>query len=224
MKEPNDCPYRRQGESPGTTGTSLLNGLRGDEPKSWERLIRDYAPLVFRWALSAGLHPEDAVGVGQEVFQGIAAGLDSFRRDEVGQTFRGWVRQITRYRAVDFLRRNGEEPRGAGGEERPEHLERMFVRDEVDENSLEMDVAVELAIGIVRAEFEPRTWRAFEQTVMEDHPTQVVADELGMSAAAVYVARSRVQKRLRQVLDEVTADDLDHPVRRRIEKRDSVTS
>jgi RNA polymerase sigma-70 factor, ECF subfamily len=222
MKEQNDCPYRRQSESPGTTGASLINGLRADEPKSWERLIRDYAPLVFRWALSAGLHPEDAVGVGQEVFQGIAAGLESFRRDGEGQSFQGWVRQITRYRAVDFLRKNGEEPRGVGGEERPEHLEKMHVNDELDETSLETDAAVELAIGVVRAEFEPKTWRVFEQTAMEGRSAQAVADELGMSAGAVYIARSRVQKRLRQALDEVTAGDLDHPVRRRFEKQDSI--
>jgi RNA polymerase sigma-70 factor (ECF subfamily) len=208
MKGRDDCPYRRHAGSPGSTGTSLINGLRSNQPQSWERLIRDYAPLVFRWALTAGLHPEDAVGVGQEVFQAIAEGFDSFRRDSEGQSLRAWVWQITHNRAVDFHRKYGKEPRAIGGDEGQDYMEKWIVEVAEENNSSGIGAAVELVIGVVRAEFEPRTWRAFEQTVMEDRPASDVAAELRMSVGAVYVARSKVQKRLREVLAKLTSDDI----------------
>ena len=54
---------------------------------------------------------------------------------------------------------------------------------------------------LVQDEFEHRTWQAFEQTAAEGRSPVDVAAELGMSPGAVYIARSRVLKRLRAELD-----------------------
>jgi RNA polymerase sigma-70 factor (ECF subfamily) len=58
-------------------------------------------------------------------------------------------------------------------------------------------------LDLVRGEFENRTWEAFWRTAVEDRPARDVADELGMSVLAVYKAKSRVLRRLRQELGDL---------------------
>jgi RNA polymerase sigma-70 factor (ECF subfamily) len=60
----------------------------------------------------------------------------------------------------------------------------------------------------VRGEFEPKTWRAFWSTAVENHSIQNTASALKMSVGAVYVARSRVMSRLRSRVQEITLDGI----------------
>jgi DNA-directed RNA polymerase specialized sigma24 family protein len=59
----------------------------------------------------------------------------------------------------------------------------------------------------VALEFEPATLRAFQLVALDGVPGAQAADELGISLTAVYIARSRVQRRLRS-LAEGLLDDL----------------
>ena len=58
----------------------------------------------------------------------------------------------------------------------------------------------------VRDEFRGTTWAAFWETGVEGKKAQVVADALGMSIGAVYMARSRVVARIRQVIEQVECE------------------
>ena len=55
-------------------------------------------------------------------------------------------------------------------------------------------------LDVIRAEFEDRTWQAFWRVSVGGESATNVADDLGVSVAAVYKAKSRVLARLRQVL------------------------
>ena len=60
---------------------------------------------------------------------------------------------------------------------------------------------------MVKSEFEPRTYQAFWGVVVEERSPDEVALALGMkSAGAVYTAKSRVTKRLRELLDQFEDD------------------
>lgn len=56
---------------------------------------------------------------------------------------------------------------------------------------------------IHRSEFEPRSWQAFWRSAVDGIPTAVVAEELGVTAAAVRQSRSRILRRLRQQLGDL---------------------
>jgi RNA polymerase sigma-70 factor (ECF subfamily) len=58
-----------------------------------------------------------------------------------------------------------------------------------------------IGLDLVRAEFENHTWEAFRRVAIERQSSAQVAVDLGMSIAAVYQAKSRVLRRLRQELD-----------------------
>jgi RNA polymerase sigma-70 factor (ECF subfamily) len=61
----------------------------------------------------------------------------------------------------------------------------------------------------VKDEFAPKTWQAFWRTGVDNRPVAEVAAELGMTAGAVYIARSRVLARLRQRIEELGDDTAD---------------
>jgi RNA polymerase sigma-70 factor (ECF subfamily) len=57
------------------------------------------------------------------------------------------------------------------------------------------------AMELMEAEFEANTWKACWESVVSDRPAAEIAVELGMTVNAVYLAKSRVLRRLRADLD-----------------------
>jgi RNA polymerase sigma-70 factor (ECF subfamily) len=52
----------------------------------------------------------------------------------------------------------------------------------------------------MRTDFEPTTWQACVEHAVNDKTAAEVGRELGLSEGAVYVAKARVLRRLRQEL------------------------
>src|SRR5262249_31973061 len=99
------------------TSRSLLARAREHDPGAWERMVALYAPLVLHWCRRWGLPPTDAADVFQAVSQPVATPLDGSRRARAGDTFRGWLRAITRNKVNDYFRRREREPGAVGGSE-----------------------------------------------------------------------------------------------------------
>jgi RNA polymerase sigma-70 factor (ECF subfamily) len=49
---------------------------------------------------------------------------------------------------------------------------------------------------------QPATWQAFWRTAVEGHDPRQAARDLGLTLAAVYLAKSRVMARLRALIRE----------------------
>src|SRR5437016_5008771 len=99
------------------TSRSLLERVRADDGPAWDRLVRLYAPLVMHWCRRWDLQEQDVADVFQEVFLSVATHIADFHKDREGDTFRGWLRTITRSKVLDLFRRRGREPAGCGGSE-----------------------------------------------------------------------------------------------------------
>src|SRR5262249_14489708 len=59
----------------------------------------------------------------------------------------------------------------------------------------------------LRPQIQDTTWQAFWQTAVEGKSGKEVADCLGLTAAAVYLAKSRVMARLRALVREVLDEE-----------------
>ncbi len=59
------------------------------------------------------------------------------------------------------------------------------------------------AAGQIRQEFEPATWDAFWLTAVEGESPKAAAAQTGKSLGAVYIARTRIMKRIRETVDEL---------------------
>jgi RNA polymerase sigma-70 factor (ECF subfamily) len=187
------------------TPLSLLERVRAHDPAAWQRLIRLYQPLVLFWCGKGGIRLQDTEDVAQEVFAAAAAGLDGFRRDRPGDTFRGWLRGITRNHILLSFRRNNGRPLAVGGSDAwlrlhdiPDSLPGPGEDDEV-----EMSQLYQRVLEQVREKFEERTWQAFWLTVIKGRIPATLTEELGMSVASIRQAKSRVLRHVKQELGEL---------------------
>jgi RNA polymerase sigma-70 factor (ECF subfamily) len=189
-----------------STRTSLLLRVRNQDAEAWRRLTRLYGPLVFHWCRRLGLNPDQAADVFQEAFASVARGIARFDPGRSQGSFRGWLWTVTRHKVLDLQRRSAHLPDGVGGSSNQKRLAELpdpFTdesHDELDRN--ESASLVHRALTLIAAEFEPRTWQAFWRATVEQQPTGVIAEELGMSLASVRQAKSRVLRRLRAELGD----------------------
>jgi RNA polymerase sigma-70 factor (ECF subfamily) len=205
VPDPQDSP--QPAEAPrGDTSRTLLQRLRANEPDAWRTMVHLYTPLVYQWCARSGVRGADAEDVAQEVFRKAAAKLDSFRREREGDTFRGWLRAITRTTLVDQVRREGREPAARGGTDAQRKLQDLVdpltSLDEDSEAGEETKGLRMRALEIVRGDVEERTWEMFWLTVVEGLSPMDVAQRLGAKPAAVRKAKSRVLHRLKEQFDD----------------------
>jgi len=186
----------------------LIERAKAHDETAWTELVRVYGPLVDWWLGHAGLTPEDHDDVFQDIFSTVARNLGEFRKDRPHDNFRGWLRVITRSRVVDHVRREDRQPAAEGGDEAQQRLlqlpELRFDRAaHKAEQEQEISLVVRQALDLVRAKVQPATWDAFWRVVVDGQPPQQVAAELGVTDVAVRMAKSRVLRRLRELLSEL---------------------
>jgi RNA polymerase sigma-70 factor (ECF subfamily) len=185
----------------------LLEQIKLRQPAAWERFVDLYGPLIYRWCRDLGVTAADAPDVVQEAFLAVGVHVAEFRRERPGDSFRGWLWTITRNKIRDQARRRQGEVRAAGGSEANQRLSQ--VPDLPPDTSLGDQPASELsflarrALEVLEQEVETRTWQAFRRVVIDGQSVAAVADELGMSIRAVYEAKYRVFRRLRQELSDL---------------------
>ena len=208
MKDPGNV---RNGEakaaSPGSTSTGLVNGVKGHDGEAWRRLAHLYGPLVYQWCRQQGLQASDAEDVVQEVFLTVAAKVPLFRHDRPDDTFRGWLWTITRHKLGHWIRRQRVKEQPAGGTDAQRRLQAAAMPEELSGSASANDAGAvagvyQRALQLIRTEFEDRSWEAFRRLVLEGQGAADVAADLGMTRNAVYVTKSRILRRLREVLGD----------------------
>jgi RNA polymerase sigma-70 factor (ECF subfamily) len=192
----------------GSTSRSLLAEAKLADPAAWERLAKLYAPLVAFWCRRWGVADQDIVDVLQDVFSAVASHLPGFRKERVGDTFRGWLLTIARNKTRDYFRRRGDEPCAAGGTEASLRLQQVAdPHQETDLPDAADDAIIDGVLGraleSIRGEFHERTWQAFWGVVVEGRAVADVAADLDMRPGTVRVAKSRVLLRLRNELGDL---------------------
>jgi RNA polymerase sigma factor (sigma-70 family) len=180
----------------------------GDEA-AWAEFVSIYEPFVYRLGRRKGLQDADAQDLCQEVFRAVASAIDRWDPDPAKGSFRGWLFRIARNLSVNFLTNQGRQVRGTGRTTVQQLLEAQPEPDAQAEAEFSTEFkrqAFRWAAEQVRHEFADSTWQAFWKTGVENRPVAVVAEELGLSVGAVYIARSRVLARLRQRATQLTSD------------------
>jgi RNA polymerase sigma-70 factor (ECF subfamily) len=192
------------------TSTTLLRQLC--DPKNstaWDTFVERYRPVIVGWCSRHGFQHQDAEEVTSEVLAKLVVAMRNFTYDPA-RRFRSWLTVVVANAATDYLRKRRSHPIGLGGDRAVEMLNRIAdpYADESPvsadllaglETELRRDVLIATeARAVVQKRVERHTWRAFEMTAMDGRPGAEVAHELGMTVAAVHMAKSRVLKMLRE--------------------------
>lgn len=200
MNSTSHSPNSRNDES---TSRSLLELVRSHDEEAWRCLTELYGPLIYYWSRNAGLGPEDAADVLQDVFRSVVIHIARFEKSDASGSFRAWLWTITRNKIRDFFKVRSGKASAAGGTNA--YLLMLAVPEtepnDRQDSSLVTDSGLTFrALKVIQREVNEKTWLAFWRTTIDDIPPEVVADELGVSIASVWQAKSRVLRRARQLL------------------------
>jgi RNA polymerase sigma factor (sigma-70 family) len=189
------------------TQPSLLLRIRQPaDGDAWRQFVELYAPLVYGFLRKQGLQDADAADVAQDVLRTVAQRISDLDYDRSRGSFRGWLFSIVNSRLMDFRRRNQRERALVA-----QAAEAAQPDPEDTASSGEWDLDYErqvfhAAAERVRGDFGESAWRAFWQAAVEGRPAKEIAAQLGMSPAAVYLAKARVMNRIREELEILTGE------------------
>lgn len=188
----------------GRTRGSLLIRLRdAQNHAAWREFVELYQPVIYRLCRRRGVRHSDAEDLVQQVLILVARAVDRFDASSERGTFRGWLYRISHNVIVNFLSRDLPKNRAIGGDENAA----LTAAAEKENSSLvRMEVRRQLfreAAQRAREEFEESTFRAFWLTSVEDKSIEETAAQLNKSTGAIYAARSRVLKRLRDIVQDL---------------------
>jgi RNA polymerase sigma-70 factor (ECF subfamily) len=197
-------------DAPATRLSLLVRLCDARDDGAWSQFVEIYAPLVFAFARKHGLQDADAADLTQDVLQAVSGGIRRLDYDPRRGSFRGWLFTVVRNKLRNLVAAQKRPGRGTGDTDAQNRLSELPAREEDQTAWWDQEYEQRVfswAAEQVRGSFQASTWLAFWLTAVEGKTGPVVAKMLGMSVAAVYLAKGRVMTRLKEIIRET----LDEP-------------
>jgi RNA polymerase sigma-70 factor (ECF subfamily) len=196
---------------PPITRPSLLIRIRdARDAQAWQQFVKVYAPLVYGFLRRRGLQDSDAADLTQDVLRAVAGAAGRLDYDPNRGSFHGWLFTVVRHKLQNFTAGPQRRFQGTGDPEVQARLEQQAAPQPDEAGLWEQEYERQLlarAMDQVRAHFEESSWQAFSQTTLDGRKARDVAESLGMSVAAVYMAKSRVLAQLKNEIGKLREDD-----------------
>jgi RNA polymerase sigma-70 factor (ECF subfamily) len=180
----------------------------GGDNAAWEEFASIYRPVIVRIALRKQMQFDDAEDLAQQVLLLVLKNINKWKSDPARARFRTWLQTVVRNATMNALSRRPKDQASGG----TNSLQQLHQRpDKADSLSFDLEWQRETLRWVahqVRGEFESTTWTAFWDTAIEQLPAQEVAEKIGRSVGAVYIARSRVMQRIKQRIAELDDDSI----------------
>ncbi|MCB9874572.1 MAG: sigma-70 family RNA polymerase sigma factor [Planctomycetaceae bacterium] len=182
------------------TPASLIARLRNEhDHDAWNVFVDLYAPMLLRWCRRRGLSDQDAADCIQDILTLLVGRMREFEYDP-NRSFRGWLKTVATNRLHDFFTRR----------------QRIIDAEALASSSLETDNEVDVfdeqeyrdyvigrALQMIETDFDDKTCDIFRELMLHHQSAEEVAEQFGVSRNAVYLAKSRVLRRLRERLDRL---------------------
>ena len=207
-----DAPMSPQREDIIPTRYSLLSRLQNwDDQESWKDFFDTYWRLIYNVAVRSGLSDAEAQDVVQETVICVAKDIQKFKRERAKGSFKGWLRNLTRWRVQDQLRKRMpvQEQSGSPCEEMEPResleapgnspLEEMWDK-EWKEN------LIEAAIERVKRQVKEEHFQMFDLYVTKKWSVGAVAQTFGVNPGQVYLAKHRIGSLIRKEVRRLEKD------------------
>ncbi len=189
------------------TSVSLLEGLRDPTHRAvWTDFVGRYRPLIIRFGMRAGLSGADAEDAAQSTLTVFATAYADGKYDRQKGRLRHWLFGI----AAKHINRARSNPRRREVQVCGQPGETDFFAGLPDQDKLEglwnkewQEAVYRQCLAEVRTTFDERTVAAFKLLTSGDRSAHNVAERLGMTDNAVYLAKHKILKRIREILPTV---------------------
>jgi RNA polymerase sigma factor (sigma-70 family) len=195
--------------NPETRDSLILRLPTPSDAQAWREFIEIYEPLLFRFARRRGLQDADAREIAQNVFLSVARAVERWQPNKQQGRFRAWLFCIARNQLINFIAKHGKQ-RGSGDSTQLRLLRELpEPTPEIDEITRDYRKEMfRLAAAQARESFQESTWTAFWKTAVLGLEVQQVAQDLQLSPTAIYIARSRVTAKIREIVQQWESDDV----------------
>ena len=189
------------------TRYSLLSRLQNwNDQESWKLFFDTYWRLIYAIALKSGLTETEAQDVVQETIISVAKDIHKFKRDRALGSFKGWLRNLTRWRIADQLRRRMhprlDEGLTASDDVPPVEIAEIpdpvgGALDDIWEQEWRSNL-FEAALERVKRKVKEEHFQIFDLHVIREWPVIQVAQTLNISVGRVYLAKFRMLALIRK--------------------------
>jgi RNA polymerase sigma-70 factor (ECF subfamily) len=179
------------------TSASLLERLRRPtDADAWNRFVQLYTRVLLAWSRGLGLQDADAADLVQDVLAGLLRSLPTFQYDP-GRSFRAWLRTVllNHWRACE--RKRAARP----ALDATVNLDSLPIEAEAFWEAEYRHHVAQQALVLMKSEFQPGTWQAVWDCVVEGCSAEEAGARVGLTPGAVRAAKFRVLNRLRRELD-----------------------
>src|SRR5262245_14279966 len=189
-----------------TTDATLLTRLRQDpsEQAGWDEFVERYGRHIYRWCRQWNLQDADAEDVTQDILVKLTQNLRAFAYDP-SRSFRGWLKTVAHHAWRNFEESRRRARRAADDSQAQELMLTLEAREDLAqklEEAFDLEL-LEAAKVRVRLRVAPHTWEAFRLLALEGLPVAEVAARVHLQVVMVYVAKSKVQKMLREEIGKL---------------------
>ena len=197
------------------TRHSLISRLKDwDDQESWKEFFDTYWKLLYSVALKSGLSDAEAQDVVQDTIVAVAKKMPEFHYDPALGSFKSWLLTITRRRIIDHLRKRQRQPQRH--ERRPDATEgRTGTMDKIPDPAGDQfgdiweeewkDSLYAAAVKRVKQQVEAKQFQMFDCYAVKGWPVEKVAGLLGVSAGAIYTAKSRITALIKEEVGRLEA-------------------
>lgn len=187
------------------TRASLLIRVRDPADQvAWHEFVEIYRPVILRLAKQKGMQEADAEDIAQQVLTSVAKAVEQRQHDPKRAKFRTWLNRVAQNAILNALTR-GKPDRGSGDSALQAILNQHESNNGPDSDLLRLEHRREVfrwAARQVRKEFQQDTWDAFWLTAIEGQNVEDVAFKLKKNHGAIYAARSRIMRRIKEQVTE----------------------
>lgn len=189
------------------TSTFMLERLKDPDDRAiWQQFVERYRPLIIRCAKRFGLKDEDAQDAAQHTLMAFYTAYRDGKYDPQRGRLRHWLFGIARHWILNvFEKKRNQEVEIPSRTDQTNFFARVPGDDRLEEiwENEWREAVLHQCLGQVRQEFDARTFRAFELFAQDGWPARQVAEHLGMTSNAVFIAKHRILKRIRDLLPEL---------------------
>jgi RNA polymerase sigma factor (sigma-70 family) len=203
-------------EDPIPTRYSLLSRLQSwDDQESWKDFFDTYWRLIHSVAIKSGLTEAEAQDVVQDTVICVAKDIHKFKRDRALGSFKGWLRNITRWRIADQFEKRTPGAPGNGGRDLPA-ADRWLDPEQISDPAGADQEAIwqeewqanllAAAVERVKQRVKEEHYQIFYLSTVKEWPVSEVARAFKISAAQVYLIKHRISARIKKEVRRLEAE------------------
>ncbi len=188
------------------TRYSLLSRLQDwDDQESWKTFFDLYWRLIYSVAIKAGLGDSEAQDVVQETVIRVAKNIHKFKRDRALGSFKGWLRNLTRWCIADQL----EKRKNPGAAVRAPADDASWTVFEEIPDPAGMDLEAlwdaewqanlfDTAVECVKRRVKEEHYQIFHLYAIKQWPVAEISRALKVKSAQVYLIKHRIAAMIRK--------------------------